>query len=165
MKFDKVISFINSHTLKISLILTLICVICVIINILLVTVSKKDRSKGENIFCKMIKKGWEKRFLFSYPSVLAILTVYIFFNWKICVSMQFFSKFDGNNILFIVWIILIVLPFYDIEGKGFKLHRKEEYLKERFEAAESKFIIDKVEGEYKENIQDSSGQAEQGREQ
>ena len=30
----------------------------------------------------------------------------------------------GNNILFLVGIALVILPFYDIEGKGVKLHRR-----------------------------------------
>lgn len=39
--------------------------------------------------------------------------------------MQFFSRFDGNNILFLVWIALIILFFYDVEAKGFKFNRKK----------------------------------------
>ncbi|MCI8285346.1 MAG: hypothetical protein HFE90_08815 [Firmicutes bacterium] len=38
--------------------------------------------------------------------------------------MRFFNKFDGNNILFFVWIALIILYFYDVEAKGWKFHRK-----------------------------------------
>ncbi|MCI9366762.1 MAG: hypothetical protein HFF19_00560 [Oscillospiraceae bacterium] len=38
--------------------------------------------------------------------------------------MQFFSQFDGNNILFLVWILLFVLPFYDIEIKEAKFHKR-----------------------------------------
>ena len=33
--------------------------------------------------------------------VLALLSVYVFKNWETCISMQFFSRFDGNNILFL----------------------------------------------------------------
>ena len=49
--------------------------------------------------------------------------IYIVLNWEKCVSMQFFSQFDGNNILFLVGISLVILPFYEVEGKGFKIHR------------------------------------------
>ncbi len=52
---------------------------------------------------------------------LTILWCYIILNWKKCISMQFFSQFDGNNILFLVGIVLIILPFYKIEGKGVKI--------------------------------------------
>lgn len=60
----------------------------------------------------------------TYLAVLIVLWAYIGLNWEKCISMQFFSQFDGNNILFLVGIILVVLPLYDIEGKGFKLHRR-----------------------------------------
>ena len=49
-----------------------------------------------------------RRRIFHY-AVLIALTWYVLSNWETCISMQFFSRFDGNNILFLVWIILIVL--------------------------------------------------------
>ena len=60
--------------------------------------------------------------------VLLCLTCYILLNWEKCISMQFFSQFDGNNILLLVWIILIFLIIYEVEGKGIKIaeHKKEE---------------------------------------
>ena len=54
-----------------------------------------------------------------------ILTRYILLNWDKCISMKFFEQFDGNNILFLVWIALIILFFYDIEAKDMKFHRKK----------------------------------------
>lgn len=38
--------------------------------------------------------------------------------------MQFFVQFDGNNILFLVWIAAILLFFYDVEAKGWKFRKK-----------------------------------------
>lgn len=82
-----------------------------------------------------------------YLLLLAILTRYIICNWNACISMQFFSHFDGNNILFLVWIALIILFFYDIEAKGFKFHRKENPEKELQESAtthaQEKMILDR----------------------
>lgn len=67
-----------------------------------------------------------------YAGLLIVLTIYIVCNWEKCIAMQFFSQFDGNNILFLVWILLIVLPFYDIEIKEAKLHiRNMEKAKEQ----------------------------------
>ena len=75
-----------------------------------------------------------------YVFILAILWTYIIFNWEKCISMQFFSEFDGNNILFLVGILLTVLPFYEIEGKGFKLHRINlKNMGEELKGAESKY--------------------------
>ena len=83
--------------------------------------------------CKMCchKKQWNafvKWFLkyqntLIYVIVLGILTTYVVRNWEICVSMQFFDDFDGNNILFLVWILLIFLILYNIEGSWIKFRR------------------------------------------
>ena len=74
------------------------------------------------------KKLWKwllkQRSIIFHWIILIVLTVYIIRNWDSCVSMQFFSNFDGNNILFLVWIILIFLMLYDIEAKGVKLRKR-----------------------------------------
>ena len=38
--------------------------------------------------------------------------------------MQFFTQFNGNNILFLVWIADIMLFFYDVELKEGKILRR-----------------------------------------
>lgn len=67
---------------------------------------------------------WVRIYTFLHLILLGILTKYILENWKVCISMQFFSRFDGNNILFLVWIADILLFFYDVEIKAGKLHRR-----------------------------------------
>ncbi len=80
-----------------------------------------------------------------YIAVLVILTRYIICNWEKCISMQFFSQFDGNNILFLVWIASIVLFFYDIEAKGWKFHlRGNKEMQEQFDSAESAFFQNQI---------------------
>lgn len=81
----------------------------------------------------MKKKVWYLRlkdwtisniYTILYVVLVIALTKYIFCNWEKCISMRFFTQFDGNNILFIVWILLLVLPFYDIEIKETKFHKR-----------------------------------------
>ena len=81
----------------------------------------------------MKKKAWYLRlkdwailniYTILYIVLIIALTKYIFCNWEKCISMQFFSQFDGNNILFLVWILLFVLPFYDVEIKEAKFHKR-----------------------------------------
>ena len=67
---------------------------------------------------------WVRIYTVSYLILLGILTKYICENWEKCISMQFFSQFDGNNILFLVWIAGIMLFFYDVEIKEGKFHRR-----------------------------------------
>lgn len=80
---------------------------------------EKAKQIGKQIF------NWLKRYFYQilYIIMLGVLWRYIVLNWERCVSMQFFSRFDGNNILFLVGILLAVLPFYEVEGKGFKIRR------------------------------------------
>ncbi len=67
-----------------------------------------------------IEKSWKYRYTIFRIICLFCLTVYVLVNWKTCVSMRLFSCFDGNNILFVVWIVLMFLMMYDIEGNGIK---------------------------------------------
>lgn len=57
--------------------------------------------------------------------VLVGLSWYVFKNWETCISMQFFDDFNGNNILFLVWIILIFLLIYKVDGSVIKLTEKK----------------------------------------
>ncbi len=107
-------------------------------------------------------KTWARIHFYTiiYVGVFTILTQYILRNWTTCISMQFFSQFDGNNILFLVWISSIILFFYDVEAKGWKFHRKNnEETRKRIEAAESDFTQSQI-----QNIKDSLQYQESGKE-
>ena len=58
-----------------------------------------------------------------YWGILIILTRYIILNWDICVSMQFFRHFDGNNILFLCWLLMIFLKIFRIKVKDIEVFR------------------------------------------
>lgn len=60
-----------------------------------------------------------------YVLLLIGLWVYIIVNWNKCISMKFFDQFDGNNILFFLGIILVIMFFYDVEAKDFKFRRRK----------------------------------------
>ena len=63
---------------------------------------------------------------FFHVITFLALTLYVIKNWDSCISMQFFSSFDGDNILFLVWIILTLLIIYEVEGKGIKLRKRKQ---------------------------------------
>lgn len=97
------------------------------------------------MFKRLIK--WIKLRIYEilYIELLAILSSYILINWEICVTMTFFEQFDGNNILFLIWIVLLILPFYDVEAKGWKFRKKGiEDTRKLFENAESNFIQERI---------------------
>lgn len=83
------------------------------------------------------------RYMILYLVILACLTTYVVKNWTECTAMQFFSSFDGDNILFLVWIVLIILVFYDVEAKDTKLHvRKVVDEQVKRELADKEYMVD-----------------------
>lgn len=82
---------------------------------------------------RLFKPIYKNKDTIFYWAVLIILSIYVIKNWNTCISMQFFSNFDGNNILFILWLVLIFLMLYDIEAKDIKL--KQHRLKEDIDNA------------------------------
>lgn len=103
------------------------------------------------MFKKLIK--WIKLRIYEilYIVLLVILSSYILINWEVCVTMNFFEQFDGNNTLFLIWIVLLILPFYDVEAKGWKFRKKGiEDTRKLFENAESNFMQERI-----NNLRDS----------
>lgn len=63
---------------------------------------------------------------YMYSILVALSTLFVFFNWNSCVNMQFFSSFNGYNIIFIVWIVLLILSLFKIDFNGISFAKKEE---------------------------------------
>ncbi len=109
-------------------------------------------STMKNIFKRFI--NWIKLRIYEilYMVLLMILSIYIVINWETCITMQFFEQFDGNNILFLVWIVLLILPFFDVEAEGWKFRRKGIQDTQRlFNNAEADFVQDQI-----NNIRDNA---------
>jgi len=86
---------------------------------------------------KKCKKLWSAFIRHLDTLLLLALTAYILYHWEKCISMQFFIHFDGNNILFLVWLALLILTFYDVESDIFKMHKKS--IEEKIEITEESF--------------------------
>ena len=52
-----------------------------------------------------------------YFVTVTLLTIYIIRNWCYAIEFTPFSDFNGNNLLFVVWIIIVVLPFIRLESE------------------------------------------------
>ena len=60
--------------------------------------------------------------IYWYILIVVSLTTYIIINWQRATSFIFFSKFDGINLLFVVWVVLLILPCIGkFEGFGVKV--------------------------------------------
>ena len=66
-----------------------------------------------------IKKLW-------YMLLLTLSTVYVWRKFDVLVNQSFAWQFDGNSLILILWLVLLLLPLFDsIEGYGFKLNRSQ----------------------------------------
>ena len=64
-----------------------------------------------------IRKLW-------YVVLLCISTPYVICNFEEIVNFQFFDQFNGKNLIFIVWIVLLIIPLFDsFEGFGISIKR------------------------------------------
>lgn len=83
--------------------------------------TNSDKVKAELYW---IRKVW-------YLILLILSTIYVIKNFTTFVNSCFACHFNGNSIIFILWIILLIMPLIDsIEGYGFKFN-KERSDKER----------------------------------
>lgn len=117
------------------------------------------KSKTMNNIARRVRK-WILIHIYNilYLALLSVLWGYIIINWEICISMQFFSRFDGNNILFLVGILLVILPFYELEGKGTRLRRTgTKAMEEDYRDADTRFLEDKIKNQMdKQNLQEET---------
>lgn len=72
-----------------------------------------------------IKKAW-------YILLLALSSIYVCCNFNTLVTQCFVCQFNGNSLIFILWLILLFLPLFNsIEGYGFKFSKDREEQEEQ----------------------------------
>ncbi len=66
-----------------------------------------------------IRKGW-------HIILLIFSSIYVFENFNQLVTQCFICKFDGNSLIFILWLLLLFMPLINsIEGYGFKFNKEQ----------------------------------------
>ena len=69
-----------------------------------------------------IKKVW-------YILLLILSSIYVYNNFEQLAEQCFICLFNGNSLIFILWIILLFIPLFDsIEGYGFKFNKEQDEL-------------------------------------
>ena len=62
-----------------------------------------------------------------YVLLLVLSSVYVGCNFCQLVTQSYITQLNGNSLIFILWLILLVLPLFNsIEGYGFKLSKERE---------------------------------------
>ena len=66
-----------------------------------------------------IRKGW-------YIILLIFSSMYVLKNFDTFVTQCFICKFDGNSLIFVLWLLLLIMPIINsIEGYGFKFNKEQ----------------------------------------
>lgn len=82
----------------------------------------KEKVKNELYW---LKKAW-------YILLLTLSTIYVGYNFDMLVNQCFIYQFNGNSLIFILWIILLFFPLFNsIEGYGFKFNKEREQQEEQ----------------------------------
>ena len=64
-----------------------------------------------------IRKLW-------YIILMSISTPYVIRNFEEIVEFQFFTEFNGKNLIFLLWVVLLIVPLFDsFEGFGISIKR------------------------------------------
>ena len=59
-----------------------------------------------------------------YIILMSISTPYVICNFEEIVEFQFFTEFNGKNLIFLVWVALLIVPLFDsFEGFGISIKR------------------------------------------
>ena len=73
-----------------------------------------------------------------YPFILIFSTTYVCCNYPECFNFQFFSDFQGDNLIFLICVLLWLLPLFEkfeIFNANFKLRWQNEVSKKAADEA------------------------------
>ena len=58
--------------------------------------------------------------------VFLVTTIYVLANFKVCIDLSFTEDFNGNNLIFLFWLVLIIFPMFDsFEGFGISIKKRK----------------------------------------
>lgn len=73
---------------------------------------------GERIELEL---NWIRRIW--YIILLIGTSIYVFKNFSELTNFTFFNQFNGKNLIFILWLILVLMPLFDnFEGFGIRFN-------------------------------------------
>lgn len=62
-----------------------------------------------------------------YVLVFLVTTIYALSNFKVCIDLSFTEDFNGNNLIFLFWLVLIIFPMFEsFEGFGISIKKRKQ---------------------------------------
>ena len=69
--------------------------------------------------------------------IFLVTTIYVLANFKVCLDLSFTEDFNGNNLIFLFWLVLIIFPMFDsFEGFGISIKKRKQNKEEDFLTSE-----------------------------
>ena len=69
--------------------------------------------------------------------IFLVTTIYVLANFKVCIDLSFTEDFNGNNLIFLFWLVLIIFPMFDsFEGFGISIKKRKQNKEEDFLTSE-----------------------------
>lgn len=68
-----------------------------------------------------------------YMLVFLATTIYVLANFEVCIDLSFTEDFNGNNLIFLFWLVLIIFPMFEsFEGFGISVKKRKQEKTENF---------------------------------
>ena len=62
-----------------------------------------------------------------YVLVFLVTTIYVLSNFKVCIDLSFTEDFNGNNLIFLFWLVLIIFQMFEsFEGFGISIKKRKQ---------------------------------------
>lgn len=62
-----------------------------------------------------------------YVLVFLVTTIYVLSNFKVCIDLSFTEDFNGNNLIFLFWLVLVIFPMFEsFDGFGISIKKRKQ---------------------------------------
>lgn len=124
--------------------------------ILYLCATKAQLKVSINKLGQLIKRNWRGLlWLLIYITLVVSSTIFVFRNWETCLEMQFFDHFNGYNIIWIFWIVLLLMPLISVDNQWFRipnpLSKEQKQIEKAKEETYNKEALNRLESLEKDN--------------
>lgn len=112
--------------------LSILCIVVSAITLILIGIlvsylfQTKSWKKFVGKVVNSIKLIIDNVIIYWYVVVLSLTTLFVVGNYKKCIDLHFTESFNGENLVFLFWLTIIVFPFFDsFEGFGISLKKRK----------------------------------------
>lgn len=135
--------------MKISVLTFIITIICALaLGVLLGYFLYSGMDNFGNRFKRFTLRIRNRLVDYWYVLVLFTTSVYVMLNFSSCIDLHFTEEFNGKNLIFLFWLVLIIFPMFDgFEGFGISIKKRKQEKKENSLTSEYLDVINKVQKE------------------